>query len=473
MNRLLGFCEMASWLLMIFLVMALTSCALPQGQELAPIPATGAFTLFLQPLPQEAQPLTFTISSMSARRSDGTKVLLPLSRHLFAGAELAGRQKRLATTILPPGRYEGLHMEISNATRRGEEGQMALLAPETDLEINHPFTISADRAETLFLSLAPERLITRGVLFTPVFSLWKPQRLLSSRKGFISDQAGLTVFDKRSMEAVGAISAGGPPAGLALDQRRGWLYVALPSYNLVTVLEVGSGEILGQIRLRFGDEPTELALSSSGRILTCLNRGSSSVSIIDTNSLFERTRIIFATAPSWLFMGQDEARAYVTEAATGTLSVVDLDSGRVLATTELEEAPVQGAINSKGDTLYLVSAYSGNLLVVDAAGLTVRKRIFTGGNARALRYDPGSGLIYVALKSAEVAVVDPAALMLIDSFRLPGPVCALTIDHEENVLLALSEQDGLLWKVNLVSKRRRGEVELAGNGHSVVVMGQR
>ncbi|PLX46804.1 MAG: hypothetical protein C0613_16060 [Desulfobulbaceae bacterium] len=456
------------------LLALLGGCALhEEGQQPATMPATGAFTIFLQPLPQEAHPLTFTISSISANRADGSKVPLPLSQHLFTGAELLARQKRLTTTVLPPGRYEGLQIEISEATLQSDEGRMALLAPQEGLTINQPFTINADRAETLFLSLASERLISRGVIFTPTFSLWQPERLLSSRKGFASDKAGLTIFDKRSMQAVGAISAGGPPAGLALDQGRGWLYVALPSYNLVNVLEVGSGEILGQIRLRFGDEPGELALSASGRTLACLNRGSSSVSIIDTASLYERNRIKLASEPSWLFMGRAPDRAYVTEAGTGTLSLLDLEHGRILATTELEEPPVQGAISNDGSSLYLVSDYSGNLLVVDATSLAVRKRIFTGGDARALRHDPASGLIYVALKSAEIAVVDPGALMLIDSFKLPGPVRCLTIDHEENMLFALADRGGLLWKVDLVSKRRRGEVELAGSGHSVVVMGQR
>jgi DNA-binding beta-propeller fold protein YncE len=460
------------WLLALFL--GLGGCALAGGQAPRPVPATGGtLTLFLQPLPQEAHPLNFTMSALAAIRADGARLTLPLSHTLLEGAAQPGRQQRLVTTLLPPGRYEGLFLEIGSATLHGEEGPTALLAPKDGLEIRLPFTIIDQGAEALFLSLAPEQLITNGVLFTPTFTLWQPERLLISRKGFASDPTGLTIFDKRAMQAVGALSAGGPPAGLALDQQRGWLYVALPADNLITVLAAGSGEILGQIRLRFGDEPVELALSSSGRTLLCLNRGSSSVSIIDTAALFERSRIVFATEPSWLIMGHEEGRAYVTEAGTGTLSLLDLDRGRVVATTELEDPPVRGAISRDNNSLFLVSSYSGILLVVDAASLAVRKRIFTSGNALALCLDPASGLLYVALKNGEIAVVDPAALMLIDAFRLPGPVTALAIDHEENVLFALAATADTLWKVDLVSKRGLGEVELAGRGHGVVVMGQR
>ncbi|MBW2690455.1 MAG: hypothetical protein JRC99_11055, partial [Deltaproteobacteria bacterium] len=245
-----------------------------------PAPEPANFIVFLQPFPQETHRLSFTINELVARREDGSELTLVMRQSTFPGDRLIGVQKKLLAVTLPPGRYLGLKLQIDAASMKGEEGENALLPPGDPILVDYAFTIIAKQTEALFLSLSSDRLVTDGAFFTPKFSLWKPERMLRNLKGFVSNggSQSLTVFNKKSALVADSIQVGKRPRDMVLDQRRGWLYVAMAGDNLIAVVEVNNKEILGQIRLHFGDEPTELALSVSGNRLLALNRGSQSVS---------------------------------------------------------------------------------------------------------------------------------------------------------------------------------------------------
>ena len=438
-------------------------------------PEAGTFTLFLQPLPQEADRLSFSLGELAALKSNGTRVPLPLAESHFSADVLIGVQKKLLNLSLPPGHYQGIALQISSAAIQGEEGAVALLAPSERLSVAYPFTIRENQAETLFLTLSSDRLITDGALFTPKFSLWKPERILTNLKGFVSNSGSqsLTVFNKRSVQVLGNLRVGKNPSDLVLDQRRNWLYVALEHEHAIAVVEVANGTVLGRVPLRFGDEPSELALTANGNILLCLNHGSESISIIDTGSLFEIGRIRMLSVPSGIWGGVDETRAYVVHASTNTLSVIDLQQQRILKTLSLEESPLDGVTSANGRFLYLINDFSAELSVLDASSLATLEKIFVGDGALTIKADNATGLLYIGKQNGEIAVVDPRALMAIDAFLLPAPAVDITIDNEENALFVVLPKLARLLKLDLVSKKELGRLEIETGSRAVVVMGER
>ena len=474
LKRVLPLRTALSVVLCSLLSVLISACAAPMIES-KPVIETGAFNVFLQPLPQETHRLSFAISELVAVRENGETLSLKLRHPTINQEYISTAQQKLVSATLPPGRYSGLRLRVDTASLQGEDGDIALSTPAEAIMVEYAFTIIEKQAETPFLSLSPDRIVTDGAFFTPKFSLWKPERMLTNLKGFVSNSGSqyLTVFNKRSALVTDLIRVGKNPKDMALDRRRGWLYVALADEDLIAVVEVSNGNVLGQVRLRFGDEPTELALSANGERLLVLNQGSNSVSVIDTDSLSVLARVRLTSAGDDIFMGSNERSAYVLHSVSSTLSLLDLNSMTLGTSTILDDAPLKGVVSKNGRELYLTTVSSFDLLVVDSSSLTVKQKIYVGSGARSLVLGAVSGLLYIGKQNGEIAVVDPRILMAIDSYALPGPVQSIAFDYEENSLFALLPQSRQLLKIDLVSKKLMDRLELEAAGYAVVVMGGR
>ena len=464
------------FLLLILMSFGLISCALPAKMTQTPAEKTGRLLLYLQPLPQEASSLTFTVAGLAARREDGSEIHLHGAFPPCTGASLIGVQTRLLSISLPPGRYSGLVMTLGSASARRQSGVKVLQVSPKPIFLAKSFTMARRKNVTLFLSLSAERLMTDGSRFTPSFLLSIPQRQLIDLKGFVSNSASdsLTVINKRLPEVVANLAVGASPEGMALDQARGWLYVALKDEDAVAMVEVSNSLTMGKIQLHYGDGPTELALSPDGRILVAINPGSNTASIINTSSLSEVSRIKFTSEPCDVVMGREGTLAYVLFANTNSIAVLDLTTPErvTVRSATLPESPRRGVLSRDGKSLYLVTGIGPDLLVVDTSTLAVTGRIFAGGSSLCLAVDRTSGLLYLGGKSGEIAVVDPTMGVLIDTFAASGPVVFLTIDYEENSLFAVLPEQQTVEKIDLVSKRLLGTVAVDDGAHAMVVVGE-
>ena len=87
----------------ILLLLILAGGCFPQEYTYnkAALADEGEVLVYLEPLPQEASKLRFTIEGAFALRDDGSKIPLSLSFKQLNGSELLGRQRLLATGISP------------------------------------------------------------------------------------------------------------------------------------------------------------------------------------------------------------------------------------------------------------------------------------------------------------------------------------------------------------------------------------
>ena len=458
----------------LLISLLLAACTLPAPQVRTVSPPGAGLRLYLQPFPQEAHRITLTVANLTARRADGSEELLLQEPLVFKADDLIRVQKKIFTGNLTPGRYLGLSLSIESATILTDEGETALLVPNEPLLLNEEFRIDPDQTLALFLSLSPERLITDGYRLTPTFSLWKPQPVLPSLKGLVSNAAAgtLTLFEKKTPAVVSVIDAGKTPQGLVLDQFRRWAYVALTGDNTIAAFDLTNEKIQGKIRLRASDAPQELALSPDGRFLVSANVGSNSVSILSASPLAERNRILLTTSPSSVFFGPDSNHAYVLEPEANAIAVVDVTRQELGASANLEGSPLRGVAGDDGRSLYLITADSPNLLVLDSSTLEVTERIFVGYGALSLTVNQSNGLIYVGRQSGEIAIIDSRVNLPIDSLQVGDDVAYLTIDQEENTLFAISGQNGRINKYDLVSKKLLGTIEADAGSYGLVVMGE-
>jgi DNA-binding beta-propeller fold protein YncE len=450
----------------------------PSSDSLSEGPALrseGELHLYLQPFPTEAGRLSLGIGAIAAIRPDGGLQPLLESPVELRGAELVSAQKRVTSAVLPPGLYGGLAIHIATASVTGDQGTTDLVVPSEPVLLEHGFSVARREASVLFVSLGAETMEDVTFRLNPVFSLAEPTRHLTSLLGFATAPARnlVSVFNKHTMQVVDVITTRRGPTGAALDQRKRSVFVSTSGEGAIEIIDAASKQRLGQIRLTAGDRPQEIVLSLDGRTLVSANYGSSSVSIIDTRARREIVRLPLTSRPADVVADTTRPRVYVLQPSSKVVSVIDLQRRRIVGRGSLEEAPIQGALSEDGNTLYVITGNSPNLLVLDAGSLALTARIYVGTGAVSIHVDTRTGLIYVGHQSGEIVVVDPQALMYIDEFTVDGSAAFLTIDNDQSALFVVLPDHGLIQKLDLVSHRVLGSVEVERGSYATVMMGER
>jgi YVTN family beta-propeller protein len=456
-------------------LLLLVGCEMKPLQLKPPLDGDGEVFLYLDPFPQEAEPLRFSLSGISARKADGTEVPLELSVKEFKTSKLQ-RQRLIASGRLPYGSYSGLSFSVGSAKLKGEEGEGDLIVPKEAAKINFLFTVRKGKAVVIAMNFRYTQSLRNKVSFIPFFSLSIPDRPLLGLKGFVSnhDSNTVTVFDKRAGVVASVIETGGGPGGIALDQRTRRAYVALSQDDAVDVIDVDTGDTINRLNLTTGDKPGELVLTPDGSMLLTVNEGSDSVSIINTVTLLEQKRITVGSNPTSILLDRTGRKAYVFNLLSNSISVIDVHLMELLSTVTTETGPVRGQFNRRGDRLYVFYERSPYLTVFDPINFLVIKRVFVGPGVSDLKVDTNSDVLYLSRRhDSAVEIYDPFSFLPFESFDVGGGVDYMTIDNEgNNLCLVLPDKKRLVF-VNLVSRRVVSELDTGDYPYWTTMMGER
>ena len=456
-------------------IFALVGCQAATSRLRPPLEEEGEVYLYIQPYPQEAERLRFSIEGMSAVSDDGREFPLEVSLREIRPNDLR-RQRLLASGKVPPGLYTGFSLKAKKAILKGEEGEAELVVPDQPARTDFSFNVIRKRAYIILLTFKYEGSIS-GVSFIPTFSAFVPAKPIISLAGYVTNTGSnnITVFDKRLGQAVGVIATGRGPAGMALDQRLRRVYVALSGEDAVEVIDVTMGEIINRARLSQGDRPQELALTPDGRLLLVVNAGSNTVSFIDANSFFELGRVNVGNGPHSILIDPNTGRrAYVFNTLSSTLSILDIPNRKIVTALSTDPSPLRGQFNRRGDRLYVIHELSNYLTVIDPSSLSTLRRFQVGIGATSIKVDNRTDLVFIGRKNDITAgVYDPLSFVPVDIIRTGGTIGYMTIDGEENNLYLVNENKKSLMVNNLVRKRTLFEMDVGEGPYWVVVMGER
>jgi YVTN family beta-propeller protein len=457
------------------LLFSIFGCQAAISRLRPPLEEEGEIYLYLQPYPQEAERLRFSIEGISAVSTDGREFPFEISFREIKASEVR-KQRLLAQGRVPPGSYTGLSFKVKKAILKVEDGDAALLAPETSARTNFPFIVSRKRAYVISLSFKYRESISGGFSFSPVFSPFIPPRPIISLAGYVSNTVSnnIAVFDRKLGQVVGMIATGKGPAGMALDQRLRRVYVAISGEDEIMVVDVTGGELTNRIRLTIGDRPQELALTPDGRTLLSLNIGTNTVSFVDPVSMSELNRVNVGMGPRSILIDSNGTRAYVFNTLAGTISVLDIASRAIITTFSTDPGPLRGQFNRRGDNLYVIHERSSYLAVVDPISLRILKRFSIGPGMNFIKVDARTDLVYIARKNDPfVGVYSPQSFVSVDFVKTGGTIDCMAIDGEENNLYLVNSDMKSLMVSNLVRKKILFEMDVGEGPYWVTVMGER
>ena len=464
-----------SFVIFLIALIFLTGCEMKPTQIKPPLEGQGEVFLYLEPFPQEAERLRFTLDGIYAVAGDGTETPLTLSFGEFRQGDLK-RQMLMASGRLPQGSYTGFSFAVKRALLKGEEGEGDLIVPEKPAKISFPFTVQKEKAVVISMTFRYSESVKDGASFFPSFSLSIPGKPLVTLKAFVSnrDSNTVTVFDKRLGRVTSVIETGNGPGGIVLDQKARRAYVALSEDDSIEVIDVDNGDVINRMRLNTGDSPPELALTPDGSVLLSVNSGSDSVSIINPFTLIEMKRLTVGHRPTSVLLDRTGRKAYVFNSFSNSVSVIDVPNRAVSATLATEVGPLRGQFNRKGDRLFVFFERSPYLIVYDPFTFSVIKRVLVGSGVSALKVDTNTDMLYLGRRhDGMIEVYDPFSLMPMETFSVGGGVNYMTIDNEGNNLCVVLPGSRRLVIVSLVSKKTIAEMDVGDNPYWTTVMGER
>jgi len=435
----------------------------------------GEVYLYLQPFPQDADRLAFSIDGVFALSRDGGEARLTVSLGEVRGSELK-RQRLLAVGSLAPGDYTGFSFRIGKASLQGETGDSALPVPEAATKIDFPFTVGRRQGRVIAMVLRYAESVGSGFGFSPAFSLFVPDKPPTNLVGLVANSASndITVFNKKSFQVYDVIITGRGPAGMALDQRSRRAYVALSGEDGIEVIDVAAGNVADRIRLYPGDEPREVALTPDGRTLLSANTGSNTVSIIDADSRFEVARIPVGNGPRSVVVDPAGRRAFAFNTLSNTVSVLDIPTRSLIATIGVDSGPVRGAFDRRGDRLYVIQESAPYVVVVNPNLLTVTGRFPVRSGVRAVKVDPNTGLVYLGkVRDVLLGLYDPFVFAPVGFMDVGAAVVQMTADGDNNTLFLVGPDRNAVLVANLTSKRMLGAIDVGHHPYWVTMMGER
>ena len=462
-------------LLFIAMAVFLCGCAGPLGATKPHIPDGGGLYVYLEPLPQDADRLSFAMAGISAVRRDGMETPLSLRITEFKSGSVR-RQRLVAVGELPAGEYAGLSFQIARASLAGEEGESALLVPEKPVRNDFPFAVGKERATVLSLTLRFRESIQGGFSFQPAFSTEKPANPLPALTGYVVNERSdtVTVFDKRAARVARVISTGRNPAGIALDEERRKAYVTASGDDAVEVIDVNRNEIVSRIHLNPGDAPRDLAITPDGRTIVVLNAGSDTVSFVDPGSAVELSRVSVGNRPAALVMDRAGRRVYVLNSLSSTVSVIDVPSRTVSATVATDAGPFRGELNRKGDRLIVSHSTSPYLTMLNTASFAAGNKVYAGIGASALKVNQTTDLLYVGYRTGgRIDIFDPYTHIPSDFVPAAEGIADMTIDGDENTLVVVRPRTGTVQVINLVSKKEVALIDVGEGPCAVALFGER
>ena len=137
------------------------------------------------------------------------------------------------------------------------------------------------------------------------------------------------------------------------------------------------------------------------------NADSNSVSVIDTSTDTVVATVAVGNSPFGVAVKPDGTRAYVANAFSSDISVIDTLSNTVIATIALDNTPYGMAITPDGTRAYVTNPVANGVSVIDTSTNTVVATVAVGNIPYGVAITPDGSRVYITNDQADsVSVID-------------------------------------------------------------------
>lgn len=231
-----------------------------------------------------------------------------------------------------------------------------------------------------------------------------------SRRVFLSDSDGQTVVavDPASNQVVATIPVGRDPHGLAFSPDGSTLYVGNNGSSSVSVVDVESLTVTGSLSLPGGGSPVGVAVTPDGATLYVVNGADSgTVVAFDLAGGAAPQSIRVGRQPKRIRLTPDGSLAFIANFGANNISVLDTRTNTLVAALNADR-PSDIVVSPDGNQLYVVHAGTlGRVSEIDVASLQETRSWEVGDTPLAAQLMPdGATLLVTNRNSPFVSLID-------------------------------------------------------------------
>ncbi len=247
---------------------------------------------------------------------------------------------------------------------------------------------------------AKAKLFTQGrVTARPDVDLNAARMMILNRDGTIGIADPQVDFTITQMEAV--VPLPGVPADWAMGADGRTLFVSLPVFGAVAVVDTRSFKMTGLMELGKGTLPTQLSPLPDGRLAIYLS-GAGAIAIAKADGPSAEP---IAVGPGPVALAATGSGTLFVAASDGSLTAIGAGAPR-RATPGHSGEPSIAVVAGR---LFVAGTGSREILALDTATLVVRGRIPVEPGVVALAAEPGGQLLALNRRQSTLSLIDPAA----------------------------------------------------------------
>ncbi len=243
------------------------------------------------------------------------------------------------------------------------------------------------------------------------------------------------LFAASELRQIGMVNVPGAPGFVDLAFCNGMLLMTHPGASALDIYDPGRRRVIAQVTGL--QSPRGIAADEQGGRVYVADHDSKSIAVIATDGWKVVDSIRVPGNPDALQL-DGAGKLFWTDADAGTISLLDLHTKQDVAQTDVGGTPRDLAYDSAHKNLFMTLQDVHQIVGVDANAKVVTRFTLNASQPTGLIYDPQYHELYVAVRSAVVAVsADTGAE--IDRVAAPPGVDSLWLDAQSHTLYAASE----------------------------------
>ena len=246
---------------------------------------------------------------------------------------------------------------------------------------------------------------------------------------------GCWLASASDLRQIGMVNLPGSPGFGDSALANGMVLLTHPGASAVDVFDPAKRRVIAQITGL--QSPRSIAVDDQGGKVYVADHNSNSIAVVSTNGWKVVDSIALPGSPDALLL-DDSNNLYWADANAGTVALLDLHTKQDVAQMDIQGTPRSLAFDNQRKLLFVSEQDQHQIAVLDAQLKVLKRFTLNGSQPTSLIYDPQSHELYVAVRSAVLAI-SPDTGAEIDRVTAPAGVDTLWLDPDSRTLYAASE----------------------------------